>query len=83
MREKGNKGKIKNINIRLKEDEKRIIDELSAKAGMTMSEYLRSLFLNAEKTDFLSVHLKIVEKYEDTLAGYKKLFDAVKQKGKG
>jgi len=82
MREKGRMRKERKILIRVNRDEKQIAEELSHKAGMSTSEYIRNLLREAKESDHLNLHLKIVEKYEKTLAEYRTLLnEARKNKG--
>ena len=49
MREKGRRAKIRKIIIRVNQDEKQLAEELSHKAGMSTSEYIRGLLREAKE----------------------------------
>jgi antitoxin component of RelBE/YafQ-DinJ toxin-antitoxin module len=79
MREKGKMRKEQKILIRVNRDEKQIAEELSHKAGMNTSEYIRSLLQEAKEHEHLNLHLKIVEKYEKTLSEYRTLLNEARK----
>ena len=79
MREKGKLGKIKIILLRVNSDEKKLAKELSHKQGKNTSEYFRDLLREDAERQHLNLHLKIVEKYEKTLAEYRTLLNEAKK----
>jgi len=83
MREKGRRAKIKKIIIRVNRDEKELAEELSHKAGMSTSEYIRGLLREAKENEHLNLHLKIAEKYEKQLAELRDIIEVAKNKNKG
>jgi antitoxin component of RelBE/YafQ-DinJ toxin-antitoxin module len=83
MREKGKHIKTSKILIRVNKEEKKAAEELSVKAGMNTSEYIRGLLREAKMSDQLSFHLKILEKYQKTLAKFRTLLNATVKKRKG
>jgi antitoxin component of RelBE/YafQ-DinJ toxin-antitoxin module len=83
MREKGKLGKIKKILIRVNRDEKQTAEELSKKAGMNTSQYIRSLIKDAVNDEHMKLHLKIIKKYEETLDEFRTVLKVAKNKGQG
>ena len=82
MREKGKHTKTKKILIRVDRDDKELAEELSHKQGKNTSEYFRDLLHDDAERAHLNLHLKIVEKYEKTLAEFRTLLNAAR-KNKG
>lgn len=83
MREKGKWGKTKKILIRVNKDDKKIAEKLSRDRGMNTSEFMRTLLHNAEESDYLDLHLKVIEKYKKTFADFKALLNTAKRKRRG
>ncbi len=83
MRKKGKAAKIKKIIIRVNAEEKTAAEELSKKSGMSTSEYIRNMLYEAKMIDRLSLHLKIVEKYEKILADLRALLKSAAGRRRG
>ena len=83
MREKGQNRKEQKIIIRVNRNEKQTAEELSEKAGMSTSEYIRNLLREAKENEHLNLHLKIAEKYEKQLAELRDIIRVVKNINKG
>lgn len=83
MREKEWLRKTKKILIRVNRTEKQIAKELSQKAGMNTSQYIRSLIKDAVNDEHMKLHVKIVDKYEKTLGEFREVLRIAKTKGLG